>query len=152
MSVVTLQVVYEDARFAEKISVSPARPGDCGIDLFNATSLPLVVPPRVSIEVPAGIRVKIPDGYCGFIRPRSSTFHRRRLFVIEGIIDSGYTGPLFTHVWNPALNGYDQPIVIEPWERLGQLIVLPVPVIDVRVVSALPATARGASGFGSTGR
>lgn len=128
-----------------------AMPGDCGIDLYNAQDGPVVVAPHESVEIPAGIRIKVPEGYCGFIRPRSSTFFKRGLLVIEGIIDSGYTGPLFMHVYNPALNGRDFPVVVQPWERVGQLVIAAAPQFEIVQVDELPITIRGAHGFGSTG-
>ena len=146
-----LLVKYASTEVSARVRLQPAKPGDCGLDLYNASPSPITVLPGRSVEVPAGVSVKIPDGYAGFIRPRSSTFARRGLFIVEGIIDSGYTGPLFTHVWNPALNGHNYPVIIGPWERLSQLIVVPVPALSVVETAEMPVTVRGATGFGSTG-
>lgn len=146
-------VSYIDPRLADKVCVKYAMPGDCGIDLYNASDDPVIVPPSESVEVAAGIRVKIPEGCCGFIRQRSSTFAKRGLLVVDGVIDSGYVGPLYTHVYNPVLNGRDFPVVINPWERISQLVVLTIPKLKIQVVDAseLPQTERGQQGFGSTG-
>jgi dUTP pyrophosphatase len=146
-----LLVSYVDPSTAHRIPVKMAMPGDCGIDLYNAQDVPVVVPPNESVEIPAGIRIKIPFGHCGFVRQRSSTFSRRGLLVVDGVIDSGYTGPIFTHVYNPALNGRDFPVLIQPWERISQLVVLPIPTLSIQVVESLPKTVRGEHGFGSTG-
>lgn len=146
-----LLVKYDNDEVAKRCQLKYARPGDCGIDLYNAEGRPITVVPRSSVMISAGIRVKIPDGYAGFVRARSSTFKRRGLFVVEGIIDSGYVGPIFVHVWNPGLNGQLSPVVIEPWARLSQLIILPAPQMDIVVVDELPRTERGERGFGSTG-
>lgn len=147
-------VKYDSPEVQQYAPFRPSKPGDSGCDLANASGGTLMVAPHKSVEVPAGISVKVPEGYVGLVRPRSSTFARRGLLVVEGIIDSGYTGPLFTHVWNPALNGEDKPVLIEPWERLGQLIVVPcisMVLGAVLVVDVLPKTKRGTTGFGSTG-
>jgi len=128
-----------------------AKKDDCGLDLFHVGDEPIIVPPGVSVQVPAGVSVKIPAGHAGFIRPRSSTFSKRGLFIVEGVIDAGYTGPLFTHVWNPALNGQEKPQIIAPWEKLSQLIIVQTPILSFSTVQTLPPTERGSTGFGSTG-
>lgn len=136
----------------------PAKPGDAGIDLHNAGG-PIRVEPGCSVQVPAGVAVKVPEGWVGFIKSRSSTFFKRGLFVIEGVIDSGYTGPLYSFVWNPGLNGRREAIEIQPWERLSQLVVVPhLPYHGdadegegICRVEQLPDTVRGGTGFGSTG-
>ena len=71
--------------------------------------------------VPAGIRVKLPDDHCALVYPRSSTFQKRKLFVVPGLLDSGYTGQIYTFVWHPNLDKMDRPVLIEPWERLSSL-------------------------------
>jgi len=101
--------------------------------------------------VSAGIRIKLPDDCCAIVYPRSSTFKRKGLFVVPGLIDAGYTGPIFTFIWHPNLDEIDRPILIEPWERLSQLIVLPIIELAICEVSELPITERGDKGFGSTG-
>lgn len=144
-----LQVKYLNDHARELVV---AKEGDCGLDLVNASGQDVVVPVGRSVEIEAGLAVKLPDGYCGFIRSRSSTFKKRGLFVIEGVIDSGYVGPLYTLVWNPGMNGNLHPVTVRAGERLSQLIVLPYArELDVSAVDDLPDTERGASGFGSTG-
>lgn len=146
-----LQVKYYNDEVKEKAPLKKAMDGDAGLDLYNASGEQLIVTPQKSLMVPNGISVKIPDGFCGFIRSRSSTFKKRGLFIVHGLIDSGYTGMLFTFVWHPNLNNVCRPIIIEPWERLSQLIVLPIPQLTIQTVDVLPETKRGSKGFGSTG-
>lgn len=124
-----------------------AKPGDAGIDLVS--TIDSIVWGHDSVSVPTGVSVKIPDGYVGIIKARSSTFVKKGLFVVEGVIDSGYTGPLFTILWNPS------PLEkrISRGDRLAQLLLMPVlngPGV-IQTVAELPETARGDSGFGSTG-
>jgi len=132
-----------------------ARAGDAGFDLCNASSKYVNVPPGQVTRVVSGVSVKIPNGYVGFIRARSSTFAKHGLFIIEGVIDSGYVGPLYTMVWCPGIIGPDGERVkngtIEPWQRVSQLIVVAYAQGDPIVVTSLPTTERGARGFGSTG-
>ncbi len=144
-------VKYDNEQVRQKAKMKFAKPGDAGFDLYNAGET-ITIYPGTSVEVPAGISVKIPDNYVGFLRNRSSTFAKRGLFVVHNTIDSGYTGPMFTHVWYPVLNGRCKPIEILPWERLGQLVIVPYLSVPVEEVESLPATSRGVSGFGSTGK
>jgi dUTP pyrophosphatase len=143
--------MYDDPIMRKFAKLELSKPGDCGYDLYNASREFIFIPPGHTVEVPTGIRVKIPDGHAGFIKGRSSTFYRRKLLVIEGIIDSGYTGQLFVNVWNPAFDEDNKPTIIEPMERLGQIVIVTIPTLDVVVVDKLPVTERGDSGFGSTG-
>lgn len=124
--------------------------GDVGYDLEvwfpDADSFTLM--PFTFVSLPTGIRVKVGDNAWGCIRPRSSTFIKRQLFVMEGTIDPGYTGDLFIIVFNP------NPVAkaIHNGERLAQII--PVPkfnTINVHYVDEMPKTERGTRGFGSTG-
>ena len=147
-----LLVKYDDPIIEKYAPLKPAKPGDCGLDLHNASRKVIFVPPGHVVEIPSGVHVKIPDGYAGLIKGRSSTFYRKRLLVIDGIIDSGYTGPLFVNIWNPAFDEGNKPIIIEPMERLAQVIVVAVPTLKIVTADKLPETVRGDSGFGSTGK
>jgi dUTP pyrophosphatase len=144
-----LKLLIEDPE--GRIPCRPAKMGDAGLDLCNATGTQVVVPPYGSQQVPAGIAVKVPEGYVGIIKARSSAFVKKGIFVVEGVIDSGYVGPLFVIAWNPCLNNRVQPVIIEPWERIAQLILFPVMSPMAKVVKELPETQRGETGFGSTG-
>jgi dUTP pyrophosphatase len=146
-----LMVTYDSEVVEAKAPLRKAIEGDAGVDLYNASEETITLAPLNSVEIPAGIRVKVPDGCCALVYPRSSTFPKRGLLMMSSLIDSGYTGPIFIHVWHPNLNNMNRPVLIEPWERLGQLIVLPVPKFNIVTVDSLPKTARGDKGFGSTG-
>jgi dUTP pyrophosphatase len=166
-----IQVKYRDRRVEERAPFRQAMPGDAGYDLYYAppighAELPagtkwaednIVLNPNTYKLIPTGVSVKIPDGYVGLVCGRSSTFGKRGLFVVEGRIDSGYTGELFAKVWHPGLWGdafqrHHGQAVIKPWERFAQLIVIPYAhPCTVRVVAELPRTERGDKGFGSTG-
>ena len=146
-----LQVKYDSDEIREKAPLRKAMGGDAGLDLYNASGERLIVAPQRSLMVPAGISIKLPNDCCALVYPRSSAFRKKGLFVVPGLIDSGYTGPIFTVAWHPNLNEVYRPIIIEPWERLSQLIILPIPQLTIQEVDELPETERGIKGFGSTG-
>ena len=146
-----LQVQYENEVVKRCAPLKKAMEGDAGLDLYNATGERLIVAPYKSLQVYAGIRIKLPSDTCALVYPRSSAFRKKGLFVVPGLIDEGYIGKLFTIVWHPNLDHIDRPIVIEPWDRLSQLLVLHKPKLTIQTVDELPETERGDKGFGSTG-
>tara|TARA_R110000868_G_scaffold79778_5_gene226874 strand:+ start:3626 stop:4114 length:489 start_codon:yes stop_codon:yes gene_type:complete len=123
--------------------------GDVGADL-TATSVnhvPATIEEAAYYEYGTGLAMKIPEGYGGFIFPRSSV-SKKDLFLANavGVIDPSYTGEIklrFKYKTNPKL--------YEVGERIGQLVILPIPTINFSEVSELPITSRGNNGFGSSG-
>jgi dUTP pyrophosphatase len=126
-----------------------AHEGDAGLDLLAAESLELV--PGVRCAVATGIAVAIPEGYAGFVHPRSGRALREGLGVANapGLIDAGYRGEIKVIVVN--LDPHT-PIKIERGDKIAQLVVQAVERADLEEVEELPATDRGSGGFGSTGR
>lgn len=126
-----------------------ARGGDAGLDLFAATGVTLA--PGERSRIPTGVAVAIPEGYAGFVQPRSGAAARQGLGLVNspGLIDSGYRGEIAVVAINldPA-----QPIVIGRGDKVAQLVIQPVVVAALEEVDELPASERGAAGFGSTGR
>jgi dUTP pyrophosphatase len=137
----------------------PAKPGDVGYDLVSWIPKPLswphgeepigklVIQPGEMKNIPVGVSIKLPPGTWGSIRPRSSTFAKRQLFVMGGTIDEQYIGPLYIYVWNP---GPDEHVVVNG-DRLAQLVIMPKIVPAIEVTDDLGASERGVTGFGSTG-
>ncbi|QCQ57503.1 deoxyuridine triphosphatase [Microbacterium phage Sucha] len=125
-----------------------AHSDDAGFDLF--VSRETLVPAHGFADVPSGVRVQLPNGYWGMLTGRSSTIRKRGLLVVQGIIDTGYTGELFSAVWNLT----DKPVILEEGERVAQLIVLPNSTANsvLKRTDALGDTTRGGAGFGSSGR
>ena len=123
----------------------PQKSGDVGYDLEVAEGA--LIPPRSSkpIMIAAGVSVKIPNGYFGWITSRSSATGKG-LVVFPGIIDNGYTGDLFAIVWNTSQDD----IMLRQGERIAQMILLPAFTPPMKYVEELPSTDRGSSGFGST--
>jgi dUTP pyrophosphatase len=142
-----LQVkVLEDAPF--KPELKPGKVGDAGLDLCVCIKEEkIVIPAGGMVNIPTGVAIKLPWGMWASIRPRSSTFAKKRLFIMDGTIDNGYTGPLLVFVFNP--NKYD--VVVNRGDRLAQLVLHELVSYKVDYVDELPLTERGNTGFGSTG-
>jgi len=124
-----------------------SREGDTGYDLY--VLFDRAIPPGRTIDIPTGFEVKIPDGYWGSIKARSSTLLRRGLMIMEGVIDQNYTGKLSVLVYNPG----NAPVIVEQGERLAQLILIPmVDSVIMETKEELPKTNRGKAAFGSSGK
>jgi dUTP pyrophosphatase len=123
--------------------------GDAGLDLAACERVELG--PGERAVVSTGLAVAIPDGYAGFVQPRSGLAARNGLTVVNspGLVDSGYRGEVLVVLLNTDA---DQPFVVEPGMRIAQLVVLPVPEVLVSEVDELPVSERGARGHGSSGR
>ena len=123
--------------------------GAAGLDLRAALDAPLVVPPGERVRVPTGLQMEIPLGFEGQVRARSGLAWRNGLAVINapGTIDADYRGEVQVLLVNLGT----EPFTIERGERVAQLVIAPVVQAEIAVVEALPETARGSGGFGSTG-
>lgn len=123
---------------------SYAKPGDAAMDL-TAVSIESIQPGQITYGL--GISVEIPHGHVGLIFPRSSICkYGLSLTNSVGVIDSGYRGELKA-VFNQLTGEY-----YAPGDRIGQLMIIPYPTMEVEEVNELSATDRGEGGFGSTGR
>ena len=101
--------------------------------------------------VATGLAVAIPEGHAGFVQPRSGLAARHGISVVNspGLIDSGYRGEVKVVLLNTDLG---EPFLVEVGDRIAQLVVVPVPAVEVLVVDELDETVRGVGGFGSSGR
>jgi dUTP pyrophosphatase len=130
-------------------AVVPARAysGDAGLDLSACERFELK--PGERALVPTGLAVAIPDGYAGFVQPRSGLAAKHGISIVNtpGLVDSGYRGELQVALLNTDLH---EPFVVEPGMRIAQLVVLPVPAFDLVEVEELPESDRGVRGFGSS--
>jgi dUTP pyrophosphatase len=126
-----------------------AYPGDAGLDLASCERVELG--PGERAVVPTGLAVAVPDGYAGFVQPRSGLAAEHGLTILNtpGLIDSGYRGEL-----KVVLHNTDRttPFVVEPGMRIAQLVVLPIAELELVEVEELPETERGVRGFGSSSR
>jgi dUTP pyrophosphatase len=130
-------------------AVVPARAytGDAGLDLAACERVELA--PGERAVVGTGLAVAIPDGYAGYVQPRSGLAAQHGISMVNtpGLVDSGYRGELKVILLNTDRR---ETFVVEPGMRIAQLVVLPVPGVDPVVVDELPASERGVRGFGSS--
>lgn len=127
-----------------------ARPGDAGLDLRAAAAVELDAGGGRAL-VPTGIAVAIPEGFAGFVQPRSglALSHGVTCLNTPGLIDAGYRGEIKVLLVN---TDPDTSVLIERGQRIAQLVVQAVAHCELVEVAELPATERGAGGFGHTGR
>jgi dUTP pyrophosphatase len=121
--------------------------GDAGLDLAACDRVTLA--PGERAVVGTGLAVAIPDGYAGFVQPRSGLAARHGLAVVNspGLVDAGYRGELRVVLLN---TDSEHPFTVEPGMRIAQLVVLPVPAVVPVETDELPASERGVRGFGSS--
>ena len=124
-----------------------AYPGDAGLDL--AACEPVELRPGERAVVPTGLAVAIPRGYAGFVQPRSGLAAQRGVAVVNspGLIDSGYRGEIRVVLLN---TDREETFTAEAGDRIAQLVVLPVPAVEIAEVEELPESERGMRGFGSS--
>jgi dUTP pyrophosphatase len=121
--------------------------GDAGLDLSACERV--VLEPGERALVPTGVAVAIPPGYAGYVQPRSGLAIEHGITIVNtpGLVDSGYRGELRIIVLN---TDRENAFAIEPGMRIAQLVILPVPPVELRVVDELPESERGERGFGSS--
>ncbi len=122
--------------------------GDGAADIFCAEAVEFAPFERKLIKT--GIAIEIPDGFAGFILPRSGLALKRGLTVVNapGLVDSGYRGELKIALVNLSPNGYDK---IEVGDRVAQLLIMPIPAVTFEKSAELSPSKRANAGFGSTG-
>jgi len=130
-------------------AVTPARAysGDAGLDLAACDRVELA--PGERAVVGTGLAVAIPDGFAGFVQPRSGLASRHGVTIVNtpGLVDSGYRGELRVVLLNTDLG---EAFVVEPGMRIAQLVVVPIADAAPVEVDELPESARGTRGFGSS--
>ena len=128
-----------------------ATAGAAGLDLRACLEKELRLEPGDSRLVSSGIAIHVADpGYAAVILPRSGLGAKNGIVLgnLVGLIDSDYQGPLMVSVWNRGR----EPFTVQPMDRIAQLVVIPVVQVEFEVVQDFAASARGAGGFGSTGK
>ncbi len=146
----TIDVKILDSRLREQMPAY-ATAGSAGLDLRACLDAPLTLRPGQTELIPAGLAIYLADpGLAAVIVPRSGLGHKHGIVLgnLVGLIDSDYQGELFVSTWNRGNAAF----TIEPMERLAQLVVVPVVQVQLNVVEEFGASARGAGGFGSTGK
>jgi dUTP pyrophosphatase len=128
-----------------------ASAGAAGLDLCACIDAPLALQPGDSQLVRSGIAIHLGDpGFAAVVLPRSGLGSKHGIVLgnLVGLIDSDYQGEVLVSVWNRGKAAF----TIQPLDRIAQLVVVPVMQVELEVVEAFGASARGAGGFGSTGR
>ena len=141
------KILIKRSKEARKFDLpSPKKELDVGFDLCAVQDITIPVQNRLPIDVPTGVKIKLPKGTWALVINRSGIPRKLGLEIVPGIIDEGYTGELFACCFNRT--GED--ILVKAGTRLAQFLVLPSCVPEVREVDQLPETTRGETGFGST--
>jgi dUTP pyrophosphatase len=121
--------------------------GDAGLDLAACERVELG--PGERAVVSTGLALAVPDGYAGFVQPRSGLAAQHGISVVNapGLVDSGYRGEVRVVLLNTDVT---ERFVVEPGMRIAQLVVLPVPAVELVETDELPESERGVRGFGSS--
>jgi dUTP pyrophosphatase len=128
-----------------------ATSGAAGLDLRACIEKEMLLNAGESQLVSTGIAIHVADpGYAAMILPRSGLGAKSGIVLgnLVGLIDSDYQGPLMVSLWNRGKAAF----TVQPMDRVAQLIVVPVAQVEFEVVEEFTASARGAGGFGSTGK
>ena len=128
-----------------------ATEGSAGLDLRACLPEPLTLRPGDSALVPSGIAIHLADPtLAAIIIPRSGLGHKHGIVLgnLVGLIDSDYQGQVFVSCWNRGRETF----IVNPMERIAQLVIVPVVQVAFNVVEAFGESERGAGGFGSTGK
>ena len=145
-----LAVRILDPRIADRLP-QYATPGSAGLDLRAVLDVATVIEPGDTLLVPTGLAIHLEDpGYAAMILPRSGLGHKHGIVLgnLVGLIDSDYQGPLMVSLWNRGR----APFTLEPFERIAQLVIVPVVQATLHVVEQFATSDRGTGGFGSSGR
>ena len=138
----------------ERLKTHPpayATDGAAGLDLRACLPGPITLHPGETTLVPSGLAIHLADPeLAAMVLPRSGLGHKHGIVLgnLVGLIDSDYQGQIFVSVWNRGRASF----TIQPMERIAQLVVVPVLQVGFNIVDDFAASARGADGFGSTGK
>ncbi len=128
-----------------------ATPGSAGLDLRACLEHVLTLRPGETELIPTGMAIHLADpGYAALILPRSGLGHKHGIVLgnLVGLIDSDYQGQIFISCWNRG----HEPFMLNPMERIAQMVIVPVAQADFNIVDDFEQSHRGEGGFGSTGK
>ena len=135
-----MKVILDGAKMPTK-----AHTADAGFDLYTPEMV--VVRERDSAIIDTGVHFEIPAGYVGFLKSKSGLNVKMGIRG-EGVIDSGYTGPVVAKLYNDS----DSPVILEAGQKIIQIVFLPIPEVELVQVDSFEQTERGSNGFGSSGK
>jgi dUTP pyrophosphatase len=132
---------------ADAVLPTRAYDGDAGLDLTACERVELA--PGARALVPTGLAIAIPAGHAGFVQPRSGLAAKHGISIVNtpGLVDSGYRGELLVNLVNTDRR---DTFVVEAGMRIAQLVVVPIPDLELAEVDELPESERGARGTGSS--
>jgi len=138
-----VRLLHPQARLPQR-----AHPGDAGADLHSVEEV--IIPPGERRDVGTGLALAIPEGYAGFVQPRSGLAFKHGIMVVNspGLIDAGYRGEVRVSLYNSGR----EPFAVAVGERIAQLVIQRVEEPAFVAAEELPDTRRGQGGFGSSGR
>lgn len=136
-----INVVLENGAYM----LEKAHEADAGFDIRTPSKV--IIPAKSSSIIPTGVHAEIPFGYVGFLKSKSG-LNVKSGILSEGVIDSGYTGGIVAKLYNHS----SKEKVFEKGDKITQLVILPIPDIEMVRVESLDDTERGDNGFGSSGR
>jgi len=128
-----------------------ATEGSAGMDMRACLDGPLQLAPGDTHLIPTGLAIHVADsGLAAVLLPRSGLGHKHGIVLgnLVGLIDSDYQGQVFVSCWNRGA----EPFIIEPGERIAQMVIVPVVRADFEIVEDFVTSERGAGGFGHSGR
>ena len=130
-----------------------ATAGSAGFDVRACAEHFIPISPGETTLVPLGFSLELDAGYGAFLLPRSGLGHKHGIVLgnLVGLVDEDYKGQVFASVWNRS-DEYGDGFIINPGDRIAQMVVMPVWTGEFSEVEELTETARGANGFGSTGQ
>ena len=146
----TIDIKILDPRMKDQLPAY-ATAGSAGLDLRACINEALHIQPGTTHLIPTGLAIHLADpAYAAMILPRSGLGHKHGIVLgnLVGLIDSDYQGELMVSTWNRGATAF----VLNPMERLAQLVIVPVLQVGFRVVDSFEESDRGAGGFGSTGK
>ena len=147
-----LKIRILDARLGREFPLPAyATAGSAGMDLRACLDAPLALTPGRAELLPTGMAIHLDDpALAAVILPRSGLGHKHGVVLgnLVGLIDSDYQGQLMVSCWNRAAETF----IIQPGERIAQLLIVPVVQVALEVVESFDESARGAGGFGHSGR
>ena len=125
--------------------------GSAGLDIRACIDEPITLRPGDAALIPSGLAIHLGDpGLAAILIPRSGLGHKSGIVLgnLVGLIDSDYQGQVFVSCWNRGQEAF----IVNPMERIAQMVVVPVVQVQLNVVESFGESARGAGGFGSTGK
>lgn len=136
-----INVVLDDGAYM------PEKAHEADAGFYLRTPGKVIIPPKSARIIPTGVHIEIPFGYVGFLKSKSG-LNVKNGILCEGVIDSGYTGSIVAKLYNHSR----EEKVFEKGDKITQIVIIPIPDVEMELVDRLENTEQGNGGFGSSGR